>query len=109
MNKERMEMISEMLRKNPDDSFLRYAAALEHKKNDESEIAIGLLEELIRKNPDYLAAYYQLGKLYEAKGQVHVAIKHYKNGKELATKVNDKKTLGELSEALLILDADEEF
>jgi len=104
-----MEMISDMLKKNPDDSFLRYAAALEHKKAGENEIAIELLEVLIRKNPDYLAAYYQLGKLFEDKGQAHIAIRHYKNGKELAVKANDKKTMGELSEALLILDADEEF
>lgn len=102
-------MISEMLKKNPDDSFLRYAAALENKKAGEEEIAIELLEELIRKNPDYLAAYYQLGKLFENKGQAHIAIKHYKAGKELAAKANDKKTMGELGEALLILDADEEF
>lgn len=109
VNSERIALINEMLTKNPDDAFLKYAAALEHKKYNMPDKAIALLEELIRSHPDYLPTYYQIGKLYEELGQTHIAIKHYKNGKLLAAKVNDKKALGELSEALMILDADEEY
>jgi cytochrome c-type biogenesis protein CcmH/NrfG len=73
------------------------------------EKAIAKLEGLAKKDPNYLATYYQLGKIFEEQGLAHKAITYYRQGKLLAAKVNDKKTLGELSEALMILDADEEF
>lgn len=109
MQTERIALINQMLDKNPDDSFLRYAAALEFKKNGETEKAIEYLDQLIKKDPNYLASYYQLGKIYEEQGMAHKAIAYYRQGKLIAAKVNDRKTLGELDEALMILDADEEF
>ncbi len=108
MNKERLALIREMLEQSPEDAFLQYAAALEYHKAGDAENAIRQLEELLRTQPDYLAAYYQLGKLYEEKGQAHIAIRHYKQGKIIALQQNDKKTLGELNEALMMLDAEEE-
>lgn len=109
MQNERIVLIKQMLDKNPDDSFLRYAAALEFKKNGDTEKAITYLEDLIKHDPQYLASYYQLGKIYEEQSQAHKAITFYRQGKLIAAKVNDRKTLGELDEALMILDADEEF
>ena len=107
MNQNRLAMIKEMLASNPTDPFLKYAAALEFKKSREADEAIRLMEELVRENPDYLATYYQLGKLYEEKGQVSLAIKYYQAGKIIAGKQNDRKTSNELSEALMHLDAED--
>jgi hypothetical protein len=45
-----------------------------------------------------------LGGLLSEKGQTDKAIQVYKEGKEVAKKQNDTKTLGELSEALMLLD-----
>jgi tetratricopeptide (TPR) repeat protein len=109
MSNDRIVLIKQMLDKNPEDSFLRYAVALEFKKNGDVEKSINYLEELIKKDPNYLASYYQLGKIFEEEGQAHKAIVFYRQGKLIAAKVNDRKTLGELDEALMILDADEEF
>lgn len=55
-------------------------------------------------DPDYLATYYQLGKLLEEVGKTEEAIEVYKRGRELAKKTKDVKAMGELSEALMILD-----
>lgn len=101
----RMEMIEEMLAKNPNDTFLNYAAALEHKKKKELKKAIRIFKKIINQDPNYLATYYQLGKLLEEVGKTDEAIEVYKTGRELAKKTNDVKAKGELSEALLILDA----
>lgn len=100
-----MEMITEMLEKNPEDTFLNYAAALEHKKAKKPKKAIQIFKKIVSQDPDYLATYYQLGKLLEEVGKTEEAIEVYKAGRQLAKKTNDIKATGELSEALMILDA----
>lgn len=104
----RLDLIEEMRQKNPKDSFLNYAAALEYHKIGSVDKAVELLEYIIKNDPDYLGAYYKLGKLYEDNNKIKKAIAVYKSGKVIAKKQNDLKTIGELTEALMILDADED-
>jgi len=106
MSNYRLDLIAEMLEKNPDDTFLNYAAALEHKKNKEIKKSIKIFKKIIQNDPEYLPTYYQLGKLLEETGKTDAAIEVYKEGSVLAKKKNDIKAMGELSEALLILDVD---
>lgn len=108
MEQERLQMIEEMLQKNPTDSFLQYAAALEYEKNGATQKAIDTIEAMLKMDPEYLGAYYKLGKLYERMNQVETAIEVYKRGKVIAKKQADQKTTGELTEALMILDADDD-
>ncbi len=98
-----MDLIAEMLEKNPDDTFLNYAAALEYRKDNEPKRAIAVFKKIVQKDPTYLATYYQLGKLLEEQGKPEEAIDFYRKGYKLATEKNDIKAKGELSEALLIL------
>lgn len=97
-----------MLETNPKDSFLHYAAALEHQKNGEHATAIKILKAIVKNDPDYLASYYQLGKMLEEKNKIKDAIEVYRAGKDIARKQKDTKTLGELSEALMLLDVYED-
>lgn len=97
-------MIEEMLETNPDDSFLRYAAALEYRKAGESQRALETLKNLIAHDPDYLGSYYQLGKLLEDSGDADEAMKVYRSGLTIAQKTQDVKTLGELHEAIMLLE-----
>jgi tetratricopeptide (TPR) repeat protein len=108
---ERLELVLSMLEKNPDDTFLNYAAALEFKKHGKTEKSIEILTKLIHNHPDYLPSYYQLGQLYEAAGNPEKAIEIYLQGKTVAEQQKDVKTLGEISEALMILgwEEDEDF
>ncbi len=106
MSENRLELIENMLQKSPKDSFLNYAAALEHKKNGNLEKALHLMEFITKNDPDYLGVYYQLGKLYEELDQTQKAIQTYRDGKEVAKKQSDQKTIGELTEALMFLDED---
>ncbi|MGD1845044.1 MAG: hypothetical protein ACFB10_06585 [Salibacteraceae bacterium] len=108
MEQGRLQMIEEMLQKNPTDSFLQYAAALEYEKHGELQKSIDTIEAMLKLDPEYLGAYYKLGKLYEQINQVDTAIDVYKRGKQIAKKQNDRKTTGELTEALMILDADDD-
>jgi len=97
-----------MLETNPKDSFLHYAAALEHQKNGDLSQAIKILKNLIKQDPDYLASYYQLGKILEDRSRAEEAVEVYKAGKSVAAKKNDMKTLGEIAEALMLLDVYED-
>jgi tetratricopeptide (TPR) repeat protein len=108
MMQDRLKMIETMLETNPKDSFLHYAAALEHQKNGEITSAIKIIQKIIKNDPEYLASYYQLGKMLEERNKVEEAVEVYKAGKSVARKQNDMKTLGELSEALMLLDVYEE-
>ncbi|MEN9347460.1 MAG: tetratricopeptide repeat protein [Flavobacteriales bacterium] len=108
MSNDRLKMIETMLETNPKDSFLHYAAALEHHKNGDIVTAIKTIKGIIKNDPDYLASYYQLGKLLEERGKVEEAIDIYKQGRSVAKKQNDMKTLGEISEALMLLDVYED-
>ncbi len=108
MTTNRLELIAEMLEKNPNDTFLNYAAALEYKKDKDPAKAKKLLNRIMEQDPEYLATYYQLGKLLEEEGKNEKAIEVYRKGHKLAKEKNDVKAVGELSEALLILGADDE-
>lgn len=108
MTQDRLKMIEVMLETNPKDSFLHYAAALEHHKNGDINTAIKILKSIVKNDPNYLASYYQLGKLLEEKGKSEEAIEFYLSGKDVAKKQSDTKTLGELSEALMLLDVYED-
>ncbi len=105
---DRLKLIESMMVSNPDDSFLQYCAALEYQKKGEQMTAIKILRGITKNDPDYLASYYQLGKLLEECGKVEDAILAYKAGKNIARKRDDSKTMGELSEALMLLDVYEE-
>jgi tetratricopeptide (TPR) repeat protein len=108
MMQDRLKMIETMLETNPKDSFLHYAAALEHQKNGEITTAIKIIQKIIKNDPEYLASYYQLGKMLEERNKMEDAVEVYKSGKSVARKQNDMKTLGELSEALMLLDVYED-
>ena len=98
-----------MLETNPDDSFLKYAAALEYEKDGENKKAIAIIKDLLAHDEDYLGAYYKLGKLLESEGKEKEAIKVYRQGLEVSKKTSDLKTEGELTEALMLLGADEDI
>lgn len=97
-----------MLQTNPNDSFLKYAAALEYEKEKNHSKAISTIRDLLSKDENYLGAYYKLGKLLEIQNDPEEAINVYREGLAIAKKKSDMKTEGELSEALMLLGADDD-
>lgn len=100
----RIAQIKKMMETDPNDSFLVYALALEQEKEGKIKDAIKTIEELMQKDPAYLGAYYKLGKLYESLSKEEAAKKTYLKGIELAKKIEDNKTRGELEEALWLIE-----
>ena len=100
----RLEQLQQMLLQEPNDEFLKYAIAMEYFSVNDFEKALNGLKAILNANPDYLAAYYQMGKCYEELKQFENAKDIYKKGIEVAKKQNKNKTLNELNEALFLLD-----
>jgi tetratricopeptide (TPR) repeat protein len=100
----RLEQLLEMLKSDPHDPFLNYALALEYAKLGSIDTAIHGIEGIILRDENYLGAYYQLGKFYEQSLQPEKAVETYLKGIEIAKKQNNRKALGELNEALMMLE-----
>jgi len=99
-NQERIKALTDLLLKNPDDSFSRYALALEYNSVGEMERAIAALQELIQRDRKYIAAYHQLGQLYCKVNKTAEAKKIYRQGIELAVEANDLHAKTEMEEEL---------
>lgn len=107
MSSARLQHILQMLKDDPNDSFLNYALAIEYANAGDVAKAIQLIETLLQKDSDYLGAYYQLGKYYEQTNQINKALKTYKKGAVIAQQQKNRKTLGELNQAIFHIEDSE--
>lgn len=96
----RLDTLKRLVEEDPKDEFSRYALALEYNSVGERDKALSQFLELKSSSPEYLALYYQLGKLYEDTGDTNTAARIYEEGILLAEKQNDSFTKSELQEAL---------
>lgn len=106
IKRDRIKLIEDMLSSNSKDPFLNYAAALEYSKLGDITKSIKLLKGIVKNNPEYLGAYYQLGKHLESQDELNEAIVIYRKGCKVASEQKNQKTLGELTEALMLVDDD---
>jgi tetratricopeptide (TPR) repeat protein len=107
--KSRIEQLQEFLNEDSNDSFLRYALALEYVRVDKNDTARDCFLKLIKDDENYIATYYQLGKLYESLNDSEKAREIYKKGIKIAQKSENKKSLLELQEAYnMLIEIDED-
>jgi len=96
----RIETLKGFLSDNPNDSFSRYALALEYMKLGQNDEAVREFESVMKNDPGYVATYYQLGQLYQKLGQKHEAEKTLRTGITVAARAGDDHTRSELEAAL---------
>ena len=101
--KTRREMLEEFVAQDPDDPFSRYALALELEKEGNDQGAVPQLQDVIARDPSYVAAYYQLGRLLAKTGILEEARDVYRRGLVAATAANDQRARSEIQEALEML------
>ena len=95
MDQERLKLLEQFVKEEPEDPFNWYALALEETKQD-SNRAVELFEYVLEKHPDYLPSYYHAGNLYQSIGNQKRAIEILQTGVELAKLQGERKTLNEL-------------
>src|SRR4051812_2348200 len=101
---ERLEKLRAMLEREPNDTFLLYGIALEHKKLNDAPAALEYLDRVTRIDPGYCYAYHQKGLVHELQGDTDAAKRAYREGIEAAKKKGDDHARGEIEAALSMID-----
>ena len=99
-----MQQLHKMLQRQPDDPFLLYGMALEHKKVNDLPAALDWLRKVVEKDPNYCYAYYQRGQVHEMAGDTAAAVKSYREGIEAAARSGDAHARSELEAALSMVE-----
>lgn len=99
----RREKLEAMLQNSPDDTFLRYALAMELDKEGEHEESLRKLDELTEQPTPYVPAYFMAGQQLARLGQIDKARDILRTGIEEARRQQDQHAAGEMSEFLASL------
>jgi tetratricopeptide (TPR) repeat protein len=100
---DKLPQLQAMLEKQPNDPFLLYGIALEHKKMNAPAKAIEFLDRCIAADPNYCYAYFQRGQVCEMTGDTDAARKSYEAGIVAAKRAGDAHAQGEIEGALQML------
>lgn len=95
----RIESIRELLASSPDDTFLLYSLGMELLGGDHPAEAAEQFRRVIQLDPDYLAAYAQLGLALQATGDNAAAAEVFAQGVEVA----DRQGNGHAADRLRLL------
>lgn len=104
----RISRLASAVKADPDDSFSKFALALELLKTGEQDKARQLFENIRSRDPEYVGVYYHLAKLYVETGENKKALETYKEGIRVASDLNDHHSKSELEEALAVLEIEME-
>lgn len=100
----RIDMLLAMLEKEPDDIFLNYALGTEYVGELDVIQAEFQFKKVLQMEPSYIAAYYQLGKLFESQLKNADALHFFKLGLEKAKEAKNNKAVNEFGEAIFMLE-----
>lgn len=100
----RISTLAKQVKQEPNDSFSKFALALELIKIGDSNKALALFKNIVSDDPEYIGVYYHLGKLYEESEQNILAVQCYKKGINVATKLSNNHAKAELQGALVNLE-----
>ena len=93
-----------MLEREPNDTFLLYGIALEHRKAGDPAQAIDYLNRVLKIDPNYFYAYHQRGLAYEDAGDIEAAKRSYREGIDAARKGGDAHAAEEIQAALSMIE-----
>ncbi len=99
----RQEQLRKLLERTPDDAFLVYGLAMEHKKAGELDEALRLLSRTTELDGNYAYAHFQRGQIYEGRDDAAAARAAYADGVAAARRAGDTKGEGEIGGALAAL------
>ncbi|MEX2116615.1 MAG: tetratricopeptide repeat protein [Bacteroidota bacterium] len=100
MRNDRIAQLKEFLENDPNDSFTRYALALEYAALGETPVAVSLFLDVLERDPAYVPAYQQLGFQYQKLDRKAEAIQVLQRGIEVAHERNDTHAQREMQDAL---------
>ena len=96
---DKIKKLQEYLGRQPEDTFLMHALALEYVKINDLQAAKGWFERVLTIDPGYTGTYYHLAKLLETIGAREDAIRVYEQGMAACTAAGDQHAYRELQSA----------
>jgi|SRR5579875_815029 len=99
----RLDLLKQMLSKDPANSFARYGLAMELANSGELHEAVAEFRALLDRDENYSAAYFHLGQALEKIGEIDEARAAYEQGIQVTTRKGDAHTRAEIEAALNLL------
>lgn len=96
----RIDQLRKFLEDEPADAFTHYAIAIEYASVGKFAQAIEMFEEVIALDPNYIAAYHQLGLLFVRMNNKREAVKTLEQGVKVAELIGDAHAQSEMEDAL---------
>ncbi len=100
----KVDTLLTMLKIEPEDIFLNYSLGLEYVADNNFDLAEQSFKKTISIQPNYIPAFYQLGKLYEAQQKNEKALNLFKQGLQFSIEQKNTKAINEFNEALFMLE-----
>ena len=97
---DRIALLTEILTADPDDTFARYALALEYSKAGQTEHALQEFKTLIEKNPDYTPAYFMAAQTLASASRADEARRMLIDGIASAVRTGNKHAQSEMTAML---------
>jgi Tfp pilus assembly protein PilF len=101
---ERSRTLKTFLAADPDDLFSRYALAMEYRKDGLLAECVMELRDVLKRDSNYVGAYYQLGTVLHLLGEEVEAASIFKTGIQKAEQNGDLHSAKELREALAMME-----
>jgi Tfp pilus assembly protein PilF len=99
----RLEILEQMVRQDPNNTFARYGLAMEYANSGDLMQAVVEFRTLLQHDENYAAAYYHAGQTLEKLGKIEQARAMYEQGIEASTRKGDLHTRSEIDAALSLL------
>ncbi len=107
MNADRVKQLENFLQEDPNDSFSKYALALEYLQFNNAKTE-QLFDDLLKNHPDYIGTYYHAAALQTELGNLEKAAYIYQTGISKATELQETHALRELRTAYTNFQFDNE-
>ncbi|SRR6266516_3801831 len=99
----RLEILQQMVSRDPSNTFARYGLAMEYANSGDWEQALIEFRTLLQHDENYAAAYFHGGQALEKLGEIEQARAMYEKGIEVTTRKGDLHTRSEIEAALSLL------
>lgn len=104
---DRAKQLLSFIQKNRNDSFSKFALALELKKGGfPANKTEALFKDILQNDPDYVGLYFHYGAFLEDHDRKEEALSIYELGMKVAQKKQDQHALSELMNAKMQLEMD---
>lgn len=100
MSDDRVRLLTQFVKENPNDAFARYGLAMEHSNRGDVETALAEFNRLIELHPDYSAGYFMAAQMLARVGKTSEARTFLEGGIAAAARTGNAHAKSEMQAML---------